>query len=186
MSHTPPDARAPLFPHTREKSGLRLDAHLAWWHDGERIEHPKIVEAFNRGLKPTGDGRFRLDFGGDWCFVEVDGPAAYRVTAVEVMEHSDASARPKLAVWLSDRSAEEVALDALSLWAPPEATAEQRLCCTVKGGLAQALFSRDAQFELGSRLEPVEALMPSAPDEGERWALRCGGQLYPLTLRVLD
>ena len=39
--------------HTREQSGIRLDRQLRWWHDDEPVEHPKIIEAFNRGLSPT-------------------------------------------------------------------------------------------------------------------------------------
>src|SRR5262249_6822997 len=57
--------------HTRENSGIRLDRNGRWWHDGVPIEHPKIIDAFNRGLSPTDGGRFRLDFGNDWCFVQV-------------------------------------------------------------------------------------------------------------------
>ena len=45
--------------HTREDSGLVLDRELNWVHDGERITHPRIIEAFNAGLVPTDDGRDR-------------------------------------------------------------------------------------------------------------------------------
>ena len=41
--------------HTREDSGLRLDREQRWFHDDERIEHPKVIEAFNRGLRVEDD-----------------------------------------------------------------------------------------------------------------------------------
>ena len=71
-----------------------LDRELNWIHDGERITHPKIIEAFNQGLVPTGDGRFQLRLGNDWAYVTVEG-AAYRVNAID----TDAS-RP----WFEDMS----------------------------------------------------------------------------------
>ncbi|MGZ6140198.1 MAG: hypothetical protein ACXWLA_05970, partial [Myxococcaceae bacterium] len=51
--------------HTREDSGLVLDRELNWVHDGERVTHPRIIEAFNAGLVPTDDGRFQLHIGQD-------------------------------------------------------------------------------------------------------------------------
>lgn len=125
--------------HTREDSGLRLDRELRWWHDGEPIEHPKVVKAFNAGLAPTGDGRFKLTFGTDWCYVEVED-AAYAVLAVDM-------ARDHLRLHLSDGTTER--LDAATL----ELDVEGVLRCQVKAGLARARFGRDAQFALGSLLE---------------------------------
>jgi len=125
--------------HTREDSGLRLDRELRWWHDGEPIEHPKIIEAFNTGLAPAEDGRFRLSFGNDWCYVQVED-AAYGVTALDLAGEQ---------VWLrlSDRTAEQLNPSTLALG--PEGV----LTCRVKAGRAKARFSRDAQFALGSLLE---------------------------------
>jgi uncharacterized protein len=137
--------------HTREDSGIRLDRQLRWWHDDELIEHPKIVEAFNMGLAPAEDGRFRLSFGRDWCYVEVED-AAYAVTAVDVVEDR---------VWLrlSDRTAER--LDPPTLAQGPDGV----LTCRVKAGKAKARFSRDAQFALGSLLE----------EEHGEWVLKVAG-----------
>jgi uncharacterized protein len=126
--------------HTREDSGLRLDRHLRWWHDDEPVEHPKVIEAFNRGLKPTDDGRYRLDFGNDWCFVQVE-QAAYGVLALDVSQSGVPSVR------LTDRTAEALDVSTLSF------DAEGVLLAKVKGGRALARFSRDAQFELGCRVE---------------------------------
>jgi hypothetical protein len=142
--------------HTREDSGLRLDRELRWWHDGEPIEHRKIVEAFNAGLRPSVDGRFELHLGNDWCFVEVED-AAYGVTGVEATE-------AEIRLSLSDRTQEALVPETLS------ADTQGVLECRVKGGLAKARFSRDAQFALGERLEHT----------GDGWQLRLGETLTPL------
>jgi hypothetical protein len=130
--------------HTREDSGLRLDRQLRWWHDGELVEHPNIVRAFNAGLEPADGGRFILRVGRDWCFVDVED-SAYAVTAVDLTEEATA-----FSVRLSDQTAER--LDPLTL------TLEDGvLTCRVKQGRAKARFSRDAQFALGQCLEPAGA-----------------------------
>jgi hypothetical protein len=104
------------------------------------VEHPKVIEAFNRGLSPTDDGRFRLDFGNDWCFVTVED-AAYRVLLIDVDESKGVFLR------LSDRQGERLDPDTLFL------DEEGVFCCRVKEGRAHARFSREAQAALGEYLE---------------------------------
>jgi len=125
--------------HTREDSGLVLDQNLAWYHDGERITHPRIVEAFNAGLVPTDDGRFQLHIGNDWAYVTVEGPA-YAVTGIEPGPRT-------LTLRLSDRTTES--LDPSTVVLDPEGV----LTAEVKGGRARARFSRDAQFALVQLLQ---------------------------------
>lgn len=125
--------------HTREDSGLRLDREQRWFHDDERIEHPKVIEAFNRGLRVEDDGRYTLHFGPDWAYVKVDG-CAYAVVAVDEAEGS------RLSVRLSDRTAEW--LDVASLKTDEDGV----LTVKVKSGKASARFSRDAQFQMGQYL----------------------------------
>ena len=125
--------------HTREDSGLRLDREQRWFHDDERIEHPKVIEAFNRGLRVEDDGRYTLHFGPDWAYVQVEG-CAYAVVAVDEAEG------PRLSVRLSDRTAEW--LDLASLATDEDGV----LTVNVKNGKARARFSRDAQFQLGQYL----------------------------------
>ncbi len=132
------DPKAPRW-HTREDSGLSLDRQLTWWHDGERIEHPNIIEAFNRGVRVTDDGRYRLEFGDDWCFITV-AECAFGVVAVDVSDGH------RLSLRLSDRTAEW--LDPSSL----EVGADGALTVGVKQGRARARFSRGAHVELASRL----------------------------------
>lgn len=144
--------------HTREDSGIELDAELNWWHDGERVEHPRIIEAFNRGLKVTDDGRYRLEIGNDWCFVKV-AHAAFAVTALDLSDDGVPSVR------LSDRTAEP--LDVASLEIGPDGV----VLTKVKEGKALARFSRDAQFALGNLVEP---------SAGKSLVLKVGAKELPL------
>lgn len=145
--------------HTREDSGIRLDRFGRWWHDDELIEHPRIIEAFNVGLSPTEDGRYRLEFGSDWCFVEVED-AAYTVRAVDVTPDERVSVR------LSDRTAELLEISSLKL--DPDGV----LACRVKQGRAKARFSRESQFALGNLLQEKDGAL----------VLRAGGREFPVSL----
>jgi hypothetical protein len=138
--------------HTREDSGIRLDAALRWWHDDEPIEHPRIIELFNSSLILDEEGRYQLRIGKDWCYVQVED-AAYEVRAVDVTPEE------RLSVRLSDRTAAALDLDTLTVGA------DGILTCRVKGSRAKARFSRDAQFQLGELLEQ---------DESGRLFLRAG------------
>lgn len=149
---------APPTWHTREESGFVIDLNVDWWHDGERIEHPNIIEAFNRGLRLTDDGRVKLEFGNDWCFVKVTD-AAFKVLAVDVSETDQLSVR------LSDRTAE--LLDAQTLSLDDEGVLHAR----VKTGKAKARFSRDAQVQLAQFLT-------------ENNELHVGAKTWPTSLRV--
>ncbi len=125
--------------HTREDSGLRIDRQQRWWHDGERLEHPRVVEAFNRGLEVADDGRYVLRFGPDWAYVEVES-CAYTAVAI------DESEGQRLSVRLSDRTAEWLDVASLQL------DEDGALTVLVKAGRARARFSRDAQYQLGQYL----------------------------------
>lgn len=145
--------------HTREDSGLRIDKRGRWLHDDVPIEHPNIIEAFNRGLRVQSDGRVQLHFGNDWCFVVVDD-CAFTVVAIDEAEGE------RLSVRLSDRTAELLEFAALEL------DDEGVLTVKVKGGLARARFSRDAQFALAERFEPA----------GQTLGVRVGARLWPTSL----
>jgi uncharacterized protein len=142
--------------HTREDSGLRLDAQGRWWHDDELIEHPKIIEAFNVGLKPTGDGRYRLDFGKDWCFVAVEN-AAYQVLTLDVGEGH-------VMLHLSNRQSAPLEPETLYLGA------DDVLYCRVFNRQAVVRFSRDAQFALGQLCHEQDGKM----------VLTLGGRSWPI------
>jgi uncharacterized protein len=137
--------------HTREDSGLRLDREGRWWHDGVLIEHPRIIEAFNRGLRCTADGRYNLEFGWDWCRVEVED-AAYQVLSLERTEQG-------FLLELSDRTSER--LDAATL----RIDRTGALVCRVKGGLGKARFTRSAHFALGSHCEERDGALVLRVDD---------------------
>ena len=144
--------------HTREDSGLVLDRELNWHHDGERITHPKIIEAFNQGLVPTEDGRFQLRIGNDWAYVTVEG-AAYRVNAIDTDD-------TRVYLRLSDRTGE--ALDPATLRLGEDGV----LAARVKAGRADARFSRDAQYALGQLLV----------QEGSSWVLALPRARIPVSI----
>jgi uncharacterized protein len=149
--------------HTREDSGLRLDRELRWWHDDERIEHPRVIELFNCSLQVDEEGRYVLRVGNDWALVQVED-AAYEVRAVDVSEGERVSVR------LSDRTAELLDVAGLAL------DADGVLTCRVKGGRAKARFSRDAQFQFGELVT----------EEGGRPVLVTGARREPLPQLTLS
>ncbi|WP_141325227.1 DUF1285 domain-containing protein [Myxococcus sp. AB025B] len=148
--------------HTREDSGIRLDAALRWWHDDEPIEHPKIIELFNASLILDDEGRYQLRIGQDWCYVQVED-AAYEVRTVDVTPDARVSIR------LSDRTAEALELDSLQV------DGAGVLSCRVKQGRAKARFSRDGQYQFG-------ALLESGPDGG--LVVRAGERQHPVALSL--
>ena len=129
----------PVRWHTREDSGLLLERELRWFHDGEPVLHPRIVELFNESLVPTDDGRFQLKVGQDWAYVTVQD-AAYSVTGLDTTE-------TRLFLRLSDRTGEPLDASTLAL------ESDGVLSVRVKGGRAKARLSRQAQVALGALLE---------------------------------
>lgn len=123
--------------HTREDSGLVLDRDGRWFHDGEPVEHPKIVEAFNRGLERAPDGRYLLRFGPDWCYVTVEDAPLQVAVALEV--------DGRVALKLSSGATESLRPE--TLWERGGV-----LYCLSQAGLP-ARFGRSAQVALGSLLE---------------------------------
>jgi hypothetical protein len=155
------DAKPPGPPvrwHTREDSGLLLDAQLRWFHDGEPVQHPRIVELFNESLVPTDDGRFQLRVGKDWAYVTVED-AAYRVTGLDTTATA-------VFLRLSDRTGEALAPATLAL------ESDGVLSVRVKQGRAKARFSRAAQVALGALLEESEGAL----------VLRLGAARIPVPL----
>ncbi len=143
--------------HTREDSGIHLDAEGRWFHDGERVEHPRIVEAWNRGIERAPDGRFILRFGWDWCYFTVED-APLQVTGL----HRDNDA---LSLQLSNGAVEPL---------DPASLTEQDgvLYCVTRSGL-EARFSRAAQGVIADELEEVDG----------RPVLRLGSAVYPIRTR---
>jgi hypothetical protein len=125
--------------HTREQSGLVLDEEGRWFHDGAPVEHPKVAQAFHRGLERAPDGRFVVRVGPDWCFVEVRGMPLQVLSA------------------LVDRAAGAVELTYSNGLIEPLrprslCASEGILYCVASTGLS-ARFSRSAQVAVGALIE---------------------------------
>lgn len=136
---------------------IRLDAHGRWWHRGEAIDHPRIVQLFSESVQQTEGGTFVLHI---WHFtypiVVVDTP--YFVVRIDWRSEGP----PQLV--LNDGSTEALSPDALRL----DGT---RLVIPVKDGQMTARFLRDAYHDLLDRVE----------DDDGVWVLALGAQRVPLT-----
>jgi hypothetical protein len=130
--------------------GLRLerivlDAEGQWWHEGEPIAHPRIIELFSRSIERTPGGTFVLHIGPFVYPIEVkDTP--YRVRRVIMGE---AASLPIL-VELSDDSEEPLDLHSLRY------ERGRGFTCEVKkdrGGPFRARFSRPAYYALAEHIE---------------------------------
>ena len=144
----------PSRTHTREESGLVLDREGRWFHDGEPVQHPKIAEAFHRGIERGPDGRYRLRIGDDWCFVTVeDAPLQVAAALVE-----DA----RIALRLSNGACELLRPETLAL-------KDGVLYCVAESDMP-ARFSRSAQFAVGSLIE----------ERPGGFALVLAGRAYPV------
>jgi uncharacterized protein len=131
--------------HTREDSGIRLDAEGRFWHDGEPIENPNVGRAFHRGLVRAPDGRFMVRFGWDFAYVQVDD-APYQVLGISLTPD-------RITLRLDDETEEP--LD------PAEVTVSDQgvLYARIKDGGCEARFSRAAQGQIAPLLNEREGMM---------------------------
>lgn len=143
--------------HSRVDSGIRLDPHGRFWHDGEPVVNPAISRAWHQGLERAEDGRYLIRFGRDWAYVTIeDAPYLVRRATPD-----DSGAFRLL---LSDGS--EELLDPRTL----ARSAEDVLYCRVKGD-HRARFSRQAQADLMEFLRE---------DEPGRFVLVRGAERWPI------
>ncbi|MCS6900964.1 MAG: DUF1285 domain-containing protein [Myxococcales bacterium] len=64
------------------ESTLRLDREGRFWHDGELVEHPRLVEALHSWIsRHPDDGRYILTNGYDWTYFSVED-APFQVRSV--------------------------------------------------------------------------------------------------------
>lgn len=115
---------------------IRRDAEGRWFHDGDPLQHPHLVRAFDRWIERADDGRYCLKNDINWAYFTLEGaPYFVRSVAVEGTE---------VRVFLSN-DRDEV-LDATTLRVGPEGA----LYCDVQGGTMVARFDRHAMFQLES------------------------------------
>ena len=127
--------------HTREDSGIRLDAEGRFWHDGEPIENANVARAFHKGLAREADGRWVIRFGWDWAYITLeDAPLQVRALRAE---------GAGFVLALDDETEVHVAPSAFRL-------AESGvLYARVRGGW-EARLSRAAQAQLAPFLDDAE------------------------------
>jgi len=135
--------RFPAPPGQSRESSIRLDREGRFWHDGELIEHPKLVEAFFQWIsRHPDDGRFILTNGYDWTYFSVEDTAYF----VRSVGHEGGQVRLHLS------SGDEAPLGALSQGDDGALYA----AVAVQGRPEEARFTRHAQIELGPALEERE------------------------------
>lgn len=120
---------------SRETS-IRRDDLGRWWFEGDQLEHPNLVRAFDRWLERAEDGRFCLKNDINWAYVTIEGPAQF-VRTVELKGSE---------LWLSLSNGTSERLEVPSLRQGPDGA----LYCQVRGDMT-ARFDRHAMLQL----EPV-------------------------------
>lgn len=163
-----PPARPPLdwsgnapFPFTRE-STIRIDADGHFWHEGVRVDHPGLANAMATWVSkhPT-NGRWVLENGWDWCYIQVDDvPLLVRAARVD---------RDGVRVTLSDGSEEK--LDPAGMTVDGDGVIRCTVHPSARGGPYPAKFTRHAQLAVVDRLEE---------DEQGQFLLRTDGAVIPL------
>ncbi len=154
------------------ESTIVLDAQGRFWHDGARVTHAAMADAFASWIaKHPDDGRFILTNGHDWTYFRVED-VPFFVKSVKIADPGD-PARPgepgnadhdaTVTLELSDGTDE--ALDPKSLWVGDQ----DALYLKVKGGQFDARFTPAAQL----------GLAPLVEEDGDGCpVLRVGGQTF--------
>lgn len=78
----------------RRGAGISIDPRGEWWHEGERFEHPRLIQQLNRGLdwKPQTDTSSEDHQASSLpasCFAEWSGDATVRLGDHWCYVHSD-------------------------------------------------------------------------------------------------
>jgi hypothetical protein len=148
----------------RENSGLRLDRDGNFFHEGQPVEHPKVIAAFRRGLARSPDGRPIVRFGRTWAYIEVEG-TLWRV--VRVAFERDAAGHVAVCIASLDDGSEERVTPRPG-WLGMGSG--EVLCLRVRGGTEWARCLPEAHADLGAELVPA----------GEGWGLSSSAALLPV------
>ena len=127
---------------TRETT-IRRDALGRWSQDGQALEHPNLIRAFERWIDRAEDGRFCLRNDINWAYITIEGPPLF-VRAVQF----GADGAPQLQ--LSDDRVEPLLVS--SLRQGPDGA----LYCDARGGTMVARFDRHAMQQLETILKEDE------------------------------
>jgi uncharacterized protein len=135
---------------------IRRDLRGIWYHEGERVENPKITRAFDRWVDRAEDGRYCLRNARNWSYVEIEGaPAFVRSVVVD---------GAGLTMFLS--TGETEVLDPSTL----RAGSDGGLYASIRQGRLAARFDSAALGSLSGLLQ----------EEPEGLVFRLGARSYPL------
>lgn len=156
----------PPPPGRSRESTLRLDREGRFWHDGKPVEHEGMARSFASWMdRHPGNGRFVLNNGYDWTYIEVED-AAFQVRTLHpepATRAPDGAPRGEIP-WLELSDGSQEPLDGATLWLGPD----DAVYCLVRQGRLPARFTPSAQLALEPYLVPSET-------EGEV-AVRIGGR----------
>ena len=122
---------------TRETT-IRRDAQGRWSQDGQLLEHPNLIRAFERWIDRAEDGRYCLRNDINWAYITIEGPPLF-VRTVQLDPNGS------ILLQLSDDRIET--LDPSTLRQGPDGA----LYCEARGGSMAARFDRHAM----QQLEPI-------------------------------
>ena len=123
---------------TRETE-IRRDAARRWFNGADRIEHPKLIVAFDSWIDRAEDGRFCLSNTINWAYVEIEGPAYF---VKDVVTRDD-----DILLQLSGDLEEP--LDPATLRQGPEGA----LWCAVREGRCPARFDNHAVSKMSDLVQ---------------------------------
>lgn len=131
-----------IFGQSRETT-IRRDDQGRWYAEGELLEHPKLVRAFDRWLERAEDGRYCLRNDINWAYVTIEGPPLFVRTVT-----LEPNAPPQLT--LSDDRTEPLRPETL------RQAQDGALYCDARDGTFAARFDRHAMQQLESLLREDE------------------------------
>lgn len=136
--------RLPAPPGRTRESTIRLRRDGQFEHEGAPVSHPAMAKAFARWLqRHPDDGRYILNNGYDWTYVEVED-VPYLVTRL-VLDDLQA-ANPRAEIQLSDDSVESLRLETVTV------DMAGAVYCQIKDGQYEARFTPHAQQQLAPLL----------------------------------
>jgi hypothetical protein len=118
---------------------IRRDSLGRWSQDGQSLDHPNLVRAFDRWVDRADDGRYCLRNDINWAYITLEGPPLF-VRAVRFEPGSP------LTLMLSDESTEPLAVGTL------RQGPDGALYCDARDGRLTARFERHAMQQLESLL----------------------------------
>ena len=134
-----------IFGQSRETT-IRRDDQGRWYSEGEPLEHPKLVRAFDRWLDRAEDGRYCLRNDINWAYVAIEGPPLFVRTVT--LEPNEPNALPLLT--LSDDRTERLRPKSL------RQAQDGALYCDARDGSFTARFDRHDMQQLESLLREDE------------------------------